>query len=204
MLRILSVVSVAFLVGCSLPKSDLLHTHRPAAPALESPPDPVPTGAGGALGPAREIPTEPLTITTLGAPLMRFEWPLDATGVTSLFGKRTDPLDGSQRFHYGVDLEADYGSIVRAVAPGVVRNSGWMGAHGRQITLEHPGGFASRYAHLAQVIVPTGVDVVAGQAIGLVGNSGRSTGPHLHLELTRNGVYLDPLDFLGSEVTLPR
>lgn len=131
-----------------------------------------------------------------------FQWPVPTTAITSLFGERTDPLSGRQSFHRGVDLEARYGQVVVATAGGDVVWAGWRGGHGRQVIVQHPGGYRSAYSHLSQTVVYSGMHVQAGQAIGTVGNSGRSTGPHLHFEIVCWGRALDPLDLLGGEVHL--
>ncbi len=130
------------------------------------------------------------------------QWPLPATGVTSLFGARTDPITGKSRYHYGVDLQGQYGQVVQASAPGQVIYAGWNRGHGRQVIIQHPGGWRTSYSHLAQQTVTRGQWLRAGQSIGQVGNSGRSTGPHLHLEITRWGSYFDPLDVLGTTVAI--
>ena len=130
------------------------------------------------------------------------QWPLPATGVTSLFGWRRDPFDGHQRQHNGVDLEAEYGAVVAAAADGVVIWAGWNAGHGRQVVINHAGGYQTGYSHLSQILVPIGAAVQSGQPIGRVGNSGRSTGAHLHFEVTRFGRYLDPLDNLGVPLGL--
>ncbi|MEZ4270029.1 MAG: M23 family metallopeptidase [Myxococcota bacterium] len=133
-----------------------------------------------------------------GRRFMPLRWPLPATGITSLFGPRRHPVYNTSRFHYGVDLEAPYGSPVGAIYSGYVVFAGWQGGHGRTVVIEHTLGFESRYSHLSQIIVSTGMRVAMGEAVGLVGNSGLSTGPHLHLELTRWNAHVDPLDYLGS------
>jgi murein DD-endopeptidase MepM/ murein hydrolase activator NlpD len=125
------------------------------------------------------------------------QWPLPATGVNSLYGRRADPLDGFERDHNGVDLEADYGAVVSAAADGVVVWAGWNSGHGRQVIIEHRGGYRTGYSHLSQLLTFVGSAVRAGDPIGLVGSSGRSTGPHLHFEVTRDDAYVDPLDVLG-------
>jgi murein DD-endopeptidase MepM/ murein hydrolase activator NlpD len=133
---------------------------------------------------------------------LTLRWPLPATGVNSLFGTRVDPVDGKQRFHAGIDLESDYGAVVQAAADGYVAEAGWHAGHGRRVVIEHAGAFATTYSHLSQVLAIEGTWVRAGQALGRVGNSGRSTGPHLHLELSRYGQVLDPLDYLGTTIPL--
>lgn len=134
--------------------------------------------------------------------VLQLGWPLPATGVSSLFGRRMDPLDGTSRFHYGVDLTADYGQVVVASEAGRVAYSGWNAGHGRQVVIDHAGGYRTSYSHLSQTLVHAGIEIVAGQAVGRVGNSGRSTGAHLHYEVTRFGMHVDPLDHLGMPIDL--
>lgn len=133
---------------------------------------------------------------------LEFRWPLPVGGINSFYGKRHDPLDGDTRFHYGVDMDANYGDVVKAAAPGWVVHAGWNGGHGRQVVVQHRGGYRSSYSHLARILVFKGASIAAGQAIGQVGNSGRSTGPHLHFELRRGGHHLDPMRLLGRKVVL--
>ncbi|MEZ0314612.1 MAG: M23 family metallopeptidase, partial [Myxococcota bacterium] len=142
-------------------------------------------------------------ITLPEAPrIMMLQWPLPATGVTSAFGDRADPLEGDARFHYGIDLEAKYGQVVRAAAAGRVSTVGWNHGHGRQITITHAGAFQTGYSHLSQTLVYEGQIVEAGEALGLVGTSGRTTGPHLHFEVMRYGSHVDPLGVLGVPIKL--
>ena len=142
-------------------------------------------------------------ITLPEAPrIMMLQWPLPATGVTSPFGERADPLEGDPRFHYGIDLEAQYGQVVRAAASGRVSTVGWNHGHGRQITITHAGAFQTGYSHLSQTLVYEGQIVEAGEALGLVGTSGRTTGPHLHFEVMRYGSHVDPLGVLGIPIKL--
>ncbi len=144
-----------------------------------------------------------LWLTIPEAPrVMMLQWPLPATGVTSAFGERADPLEGDARFHYGIDLEAQYGQVVRAAAAGRVATVGWNHGHGRQITITHAGAFQTGYSHLAQTLVYEGQIVEAGEALGLVGTSGRTTGPHLHFEVMRYGSHVDPLNVLGVPIKL--
>lgn len=126
-------------------------------------------------------------------------WPVQPVIVTSQFGYRRDPILGREnvRFHAGVDLGGDSGDVVHASGPGRVVGAGWTGGHGRSVVVQHPGGVQTMYAHLRQIIVSIGMEVEAGSPIGLMGSSGRSTGPHLHFEVRRGGVPLDPLEVLG-------
>lgn len=128
-------------------------------------------------------------------------WPVEPTAISSLFGKRLDPITRTPSFHRGVDLESPYGAIVTAAAAGRVTSAGWNRGHGRQVILTHAEGYRTVYSHLSQITVFPQDCIVQGQAIGRVGSSGRSTGPHLHFELTRRGKPLDPLAHL--DVPLP-
>jgi murein DD-endopeptidase MepM/ murein hydrolase activator NlpD len=113
--------------------------------------------------------------------------------VTSDFGWRNNPVTGASQFHRGVDLRAAYGQDVQAAGYGRVVVSGDQGTYGTTIVIEHQDGTRSRYAHLSVALVEEGAQVVPGQLIGRVGNSGRSTAPHLHFEVTdAEGRALDP------------
>ena len=114
--------------------------------------------------------------------------------VTSGFGWRRDPFTGEARFHKGVDLRAAYGQDVAAAAGGKVVFSGNQGSYGTTVVLEHANGTRSRYAHLSLALVAAGDEVTPGQLVGQAGQSGRATGPHVHLEVVdRNGRPLNPL-----------
>ena len=117
--------------------------------------------------------------------------PVDAP-LTSHFGWRADPLDGRVRFHRGVDVRAAYGTEVPAVAQGTVVFAGEQGGYGTTVVVEHPQGLRTRYAHLSASVVRVGDQVTAGQPIGRVGSSGRSTGAHLHFEVEQAGRRIDP------------
>jgi murein DD-endopeptidase MepM/ murein hydrolase activator NlpD len=174
------------------------HAPAPASPLV---------GQGGGLEePAPIGPELPVVIASPASapatPTLRFGWPLPRAGINSLFGYRVDPMDGARRFHSGVDLEGAYGQVVAAAAAGRVVHAGWSLGHGRQVVLEHAGGFISSYSHLATVLVDVGARTYAGQPLGMLGNSGRSTGPHLHFEIRRNDQPLDPLDVLEVPLTL--
>jgi murein DD-endopeptidase MepM/ murein hydrolase activator NlpD len=114
------------------------------------------------------------------------------------FGWRRDPIDGSREFHKGVDIVAPTGTPVRASADGLVTAAGRMAGYGSMIHLVHGFGLGTRYGHLSRVMVSPGQRVKRGDIIGLVGSSGRSTGPHLHYEVFRTGVQVDPRKYLGE------
>ena len=104
-----------------------------------------------------------------------------------------------EALHEGVDLEAASGSSVFAVADGTVSECGYDEAYGYTVVLDHEGGVQTRYAHLSEYHVALGDTVRQGQTIGLSGSSGWTTGPHLHLGVTKNGASVDPLAFLAAE-----
>lgn len=117
--------------------------------------------------------------------------------ISSYFGKRVHPILRRLRNHRGLDFAARTGTPVYATARGVVREAKKTSSgYGRQVVVEHGLGFASRYAHLSQLAVKAGDQVVKGTLIGQSGNSGRSTGPHLHYEVSYRGKTLDPLNFV--------
>jgi len=119
-----------------------------------------------------------------------------ASGVTSGMGMRINPILGRQMFHAGVDLAAPAGKIVRATADGVVARAGWSGGYGLLVVVRHANGYETRYAHMSRIRVAAGDALVKGQVIGNVGSTGRSTGPHLHYEVRRDGRPVDPKAYM--------
>jgi murein DD-endopeptidase MepM/ murein hydrolase activator NlpD len=115
-----------------------------------------------------------------------------AAPVSSSFGWRRDPLSGETRFHQGVDIAVAYGQDVRAAAAGVVAFAGVQSGYGNTVVVDHDGGRQTRYAHLSQELVRAGDVVSEGQVLGKTGNSGRTTGPHLHFEMLKDGRPVDP------------
>ena len=115
---------------------------------------------------------------------------------TSLFGPRTDPYTNRKVMHKGVDIAAEHGSDVYVTGDGVVVFAGNRGGYGKSLVVDHGFGFQTHYTHLSAYQVSVGQDVKRGQTIGAVGNTGRSTGPHLHYEVRINGVPQDPLRFM--------
>lgn len=114
------------------------------------------------------------------------------------FGWRRDPIDGSREFHKGVDIVAAPGTPVRATADGLVTSAGRMAGYGNMVHVSHGYGLASRYGHMSQILVRPGQRVKRGDIIGLVGSTGRSTGPHLHYEVFRSGAQVDPRKYMGE------
>ena len=117
--------------------------------------------------------------------------------ISSYFGERSDPFDGREAFHKGVDFAATQGSNVTAVAAGVVTWAGERSGYGKLIEINHGDGFVTRYAHNERTLVSVGQTVKRGERIALMGSTGRSTGPHVHFEVLRNGRQVNPLSFVG-------
>jgi len=117
--------------------------------------------------------------------------------VSSGYGVRMDPLRGTPSLHEGLDFAAPHGTPVLATAPGVVTRAEWSGDYGQLVEVAHHEHYKTRYAHLSQRLVQAGDSVARGQALGLLGNTGRSTGPHLHYEVEHRGRSVDPVRALS-------
>jgi murein DD-endopeptidase MepM/ murein hydrolase activator NlpD len=124
--------------------------------------------------------------------------PLEDYELTSPFGSRDDPFNEQSAFHEGVDLGAPVGSAVLATGDGTVTWAGWRDKYGNLVEIDHGHGLTTRYAHLARTLVRVGDRVLRGRPVGLLGNTGRSTGPHLHYEVRVNDVATDPLKFITA------
>lgn len=124
--------------------------------------------------------------------------PAQGVAISSSFGVRRDPLLGTPAMHAGIDFRVPYGGPVRAAGAGTVVSAGWNGGYGRMVEVEHADGMTTRYAHLSKITVKTGDRVERGTIVGKAGSSGRSTGPHLHYEVRRNGTAIDPLRFIKA------
>jgi peptidoglycan hydrolase FlgJ len=118
--------------------------------------------------------------------------------ISSGFGLRRDPMHGNQRRHHGVDISAPRGAEIAAAAAGTVIFAGKRGGYGNLVEIEHADGRRTRYAHAEKLLVSPGQYVDDGQLIATVGSTGRSTGPHLHFEVTENGAKIDPLQALAK------
>jgi murein DD-endopeptidase MepM/ murein hydrolase activator NlpD len=118
--------------------------------------------------------------------------------VGSPFGFRIDPITGRNALHTGLDFPAEVGTPIRAAAGGMVSSADWHPAYGNTLIIDHPNGLQTLYAHNHQVLVKRGDLVKRGQVVATVGNTGRSTGSHLHFEVLVNGVPQDPARFLSG------
>lgn len=124
--------------------------------------------------------------------------PVPSRRASSAFGYRVDPFLRRPAFHAGLDLVAPEGAEVRATADGSVIFAGLNGGYGKMVEVRHAKGVTTRYGHLSAILVSPGEKVAAGDIIGRVGSTGRSTGPHLHYETRRAGTALDPAVFLAA------
>jgi murein DD-endopeptidase MepM/ murein hydrolase activator NlpD len=123
--------------------------------------------------------------------------PVTGGFISSYFGEREDPFSGHEAYHKGVDFAGTAGSNVVAVAAGVVTWSGERTGYGNLVEINHGDGYVTRYAHNERTLVKVGETVKRGEAVALMGSTGRSTGPHVHFEVIRNGRQVDPLSFIG-------
>src|ERR1039457_1479468 len=124
-------------------------------------------------------------------------WPLEGR-VGSSFGERQDPINGEGAFHSGIDIDAPYGSPVRAAADGEATGASMAAGYGRAIAIDHRHDVLTIYGHLSAMAVVPGQHVIRGQVIGYVGQSGRATGPHLHYEVRVHNVPVNPHKYLRT------
>ena len=120
-----------------------------------------------------------------------FIWPVSGI-ITSPYGYRNSPFGGGRQFHYGIDIRASHGTIIRAAMAGRVTFTGYDRVYGNYVVITHHSGYRTLYAHMSSISTRTGAYVGAGERIGLVGSTGLSTGPHLHFTVYRDGVTVNP------------
>lgn len=117
--------------------------------------------------------------------------------ISSGYGYRFNPFGGrSGEFHPGIDFKGQIGDSVFATADGIVQRNDWYGGYGNAVVIDHGNGLATLFGHLSRVNVQPGQEVKAGQLIGFLGTTGRSTGPHVHYEIRKAGIDLDPNPFI--------
>jgi len=123
--------------------------------------------------------------------------PVDGGWISSLFGWRTDPISGKRAFHEGVDFAGKTKTYVTAVAAGIVTWSEKRSGYGKLVEINHGNGYVTRYAHNKENLVVVGDKVEKGQPIAIIGSTGRSTGTHVHFEVTLNGKHVDPKKYIS-------
>jgi len=124
--------------------------------------------------------------------------PVKEGWLSSKFGKRSDPFTGKQAFHKGLDFAGKKGADVLAVGDGVVSWSGKRSGYGNLIEINHGNGYVTRYGHNQSHLVEVGDTVKKGQQVAMMGSTGRSTGPHVHFEVLRNGKRVNPAKYIGK------
>ncbi|QLF71423.1 M23 family metallopeptidase [Peteryoungia desertarenae] len=133
-----------------------------------------------------------------------FANPAPGQAITSRFGNRPDPFFGGLAMHAGLDFRAPTGTPILSTGAGTVITAGYSGGYGILVEIDHGHGLVTRYGHLSKAKVKKGDAITTGDLIGLSGSTGRSTGPHLHYEVRRNGDAIDPLQFINAGKKLER
>ncbi len=123
--------------------------------------------------------------------------PVNTGYISSGFGERVDPFTGGEEFHEGIDFAAPQGTPIHAVAAGIVTWAGDRGGYGNMVQIDHGNGYSTRYGHAEKVLVHVGETVQRGDVIALLGDTGRSTGPHVHFEVLKNGHEVNPARFVA-------
>jgi murein DD-endopeptidase MepM/ murein hydrolase activator NlpD len=123
--------------------------------------------------------------------------PVSTGYISSGFGERIDPFTGGDEFHEGIDFAAPEGTHIHAVAAGIVTWAGPRGGYGNMVQIDHGNGYSTRYGHTEKVLVHVGETVQRGDVIALLGDTGRSTGPHVHFEVLKNGHEVNPARFVA-------
>ena len=193
----------SLIVTTGLKTKDLLRHAGGGASGMGGPFIPLEVGKSVALSPKEVVEAfdshmrrlELLRRVVRGLPLVS---PVDYYYVSSRFGRRRDPFNKKWARHLGVDLAGNLRAPVLAPAPGKVVFVGWKGRFGRTIVIDHGNGIRTRYGHLRRYHVKRGQRIGYRQKIGQLGNSGRSTGPHVHYEILRDGKPVDPKKFLEA------
>ena len=124
-------------------------------------------------------------------------WPVQRGWISSPYGRRVDPISGRIAWHTGIDIAGRKGSDVVAIAAGVVVFAGRRDGYGNVVEIEHGDGYVTRYAHQHDLWVKTGDIVRRGDSLGTLGTTGRSTGPHVHVEVLKNGRHVNPASYVA-------
>lgn len=126
-------------------------------------------------------------------------WPVKGGWISSSYGRRVDPISGKMAWHLGIDFAGRKGSDVVAIAAGVVVHAGPRQGYGKLVEIDHGDGYVTRYAHHERLRVSAGDIVKRGQTLGEMGTTGRSTGPHVHVEVLKNGRHLNPAKYVARQ-----
>lgn len=177
---------------------DRLHTYSPqeeAAPAEDSTPEQQVSTLAYILYSDQNLPEN----VSLEQAILGFDYcsPISGT-LSSPFGYREHPVEGEERFHYGVDLAANTGTEIACFADGTVKAVGESSSYGKYCIVDHAGGYSTLYAHCSRIVTSSGETVSKGEKIAEVGETGMATGPHLHFELHKDGVYLNPIYYVST------
>ncbi len=190
--------AVLFALSASVLATQATAPIRTAQPTVQNV-EAVPAAQASAEPDIRYIEAEIVPLAAAEAP--KYVWPLEDAdaAVTDPYGMRVHPLTKTEQFHSGIDLAAEGGENVLAVADGTVLDCSYNEAYGYVLTLGHADGVQTQYAHLRAFLVSPGDTVVQGEAVALVGATGWATGPHLHLGVVVDGEFVDPLAALSGE-----
>ena len=142
-----------------------------------------------------EAPTEQDTRIKASIPSRQ---PVENVSLSSNFGSRSDPFNGQNRMHQGIDIPGPIGTPIYATADGVVRRAQWANGYGNLVEISHGNGLETRYGHLSKLIAQPNERVRRGQLIGLMGSTGRSTGSHLHYEVRIAGSAVNPIPYIDG------
>lgn len=168
---------------------------------ISTPPPPSGQDSGGPFTSIADHPHEDLILKVdqkiEELRLLPLGYPVKVSAITSNFGARTDPLNAENAFHDGIDLRGNPGDMVKATADGKVIEQGYNADYGWYVRLKHGNNFTTLYAHNQKVMARPGDRVVRGQTIALLGNTGRSTGPHVHYEIRRNNRPVNPNKYMN-------
>jgi len=130
--------------------------------------------------------------------------PAPGRRISSTFGNRRDPILNRSAFHSGIDFAVPSGTPVRATGAGTVIKAGRNGGYGNMVEIRHANGLTTRYAHMSRILVKTGQKVAVGTIVGKSGNTGRSTGPHLHYEVRQNTKAINPMTYIRAGQNLQK
>ena len=183
--------------------------------ASASKPQTEPDGVGGPyVAPLANVGAFDASLDELDAQLSRLESvretardlpfgnPAPGHSITSRYGNRIDPFLGRLALHAGIDFQAETGQDVKATGAGKVTIAGLSAGYGNMVEIDHGQGISTRYGHMSKILVKEGDTIAAGDIIGRAGSTGRSTGPHVHYEVRRNGDPIDPIHFLNAGMKL--